>query len=354
MARRTNDVTYFTNDAAHELDGLRRGGPGWWLRGEGDTRDPSSVARVLTSSERSQIRGYDLIVAAPRPLSTLLAIDPLHARGVVDAHRASVRAAVDYLEDRAVVVREQREGQVRERSARWEQIVAFTHGVNRHGEPHLHDHVLLGARPDQEHNVLDARALYAHAPAADALYRASLRHELAARTPWSAWRSFEGVERVVDLDEGYRALWPGHHSERGEKLSWSRDDAIRSWRRDLARFEPLGAVDAPTRGRRVLDEHRFAGAFEGRYDVARRHVVAAWADAATFGQDPRDLIRQIDAMYPRARERGGVYEPTMSVRDARSIAAVREHGPRPLERDQFQLWRERSLETSRMREGRSR
>ena len=46
MARRTNDVTYFTNDAAHELDGLRRGGPGWWLRGEGETRDPGHVAQV--------------------------------------------------------------------------------------------------------------------------------------------------------------------------------------------------------------------------------------------------------------------------------------------------------------------
>ncbi len=354
MARRTNDVTYFTNDAAHELDGLRRGGPGWWLRGEGDTRDPASVARALTTSERSQICGYDLIVAAPRPLSTLLAIDPFHARGVVDAHRASVRAAVDYLEDRAVVVREQRGGEVHDRSATWERVVAFTHGVNRHGEPHLHDHVLVGARPAGERNVLDARALYAHAQAADALYRASLRHELASRTPWSAWRSFEGVERVVELDEGYRALWPGHHAERGEKLSWSRDETIRSWGSDLARFEPLGIVGAPARGRRVLDEHRFAGAFEGRHDVARRHVVAAWADAANFGQDPRELVHQIDVLFPRARERAGVYEPAMSVRDARSLAVVREHGPRPLESAQFQLWRERSLETSRVREGRSR
>lgn len=354
MARRTNDVTYFTNDAAHELDGLRRGGPGWWLRGEGDTRDPSDVARVLTTSERSHVCGYDLIVAAPRPFSALLAVDPFHARGLVDAHRASVRAAVDYLEDRAVGVREQRQGEVSDRAARWESIVAFTHGVNRHGEPHLHDHVLVGARPTGERNVLDARALYAHSMAADALYRASLRHELATRTPWSAWRSFEGVERVVDLDEGYRALWPGHHRERGEKLSWSRDDTLRAWGSDLGRFEPLGAVDAPPRGRAVLDEHRFSGAFEGRYDVARRHVVAAWADAATFGQDPRDLLHQIDVMYPRARERAGVYEPTMSVRDARSLAVVSEHGPRPLESTQFQLWRERSLDTSRVRDGRSR
>jgi len=59
-----------------------------------------------------------------------------------------------------------------------------------------------GRTAEGQRNVLDSRALYAHAHAADALYRTSLRHELEVRTPWSAWRSFEGVERVVGLDEG--------------------------------------------------------------------------------------------------------------------------------------------------------
>jgi hypothetical protein len=36
------------------------------------------------------------------------------------------------------------------------------------------------------------------------------------------------------------------------------------------------------------------------------------------------------------------------------INVVREHGPRPLERGQFAEWRERSLENSRSRAGRSR
>jgi hypothetical protein len=209
MPRRSNDVTYFTRDAALELEGLRGGGPGWWLRGEGDTRDPSDVSRVLVTSERSKVVGYDLIVAAPRPISILLAIDPDHGAGVIGAHRASVRATMDYLEDRALVVRDRRNGHDREESATWESVVAFTHGVNRHGEPHLHDHVLVGAQPEGHSNVLDSRALFAHALAADALYRASLRHELASRTRWTAWRSFEGIERVDGLDEGYRALWWG-------------------------------------------------------------------------------------------------------------------------------------------------
>jgi hypothetical protein len=314
------------------------------------------VSRVLVTSERSKVVGYDLIVAAPRPISILLAIDPSQGAGVIGAHRASVRAAVDYLEDRAVVVRDRSNGHDRDNPAKWESVVAFTHGVNRHGEPHLHDHVLVGARPEGHSNVLDSRALFAHARAADALYRTSLRHEIASRTSWTAWRSFEGIERVVGLDEGYRALWSGHHRDRGEKLSWTRDETVRSWLNDLTRFESLGVVPVTRRERNVLDEHRFAGALDGRDDIARRHLIAAWADAATFGQSPRDLTRQVDEIYPSLRSRGGVYEPTIPVRDARMINVVREHGPRPLERGQFAEWRERSLENSRSRsrDGRSR
>lgn len=354
LPRRSNDVTYFTNDLAQELEGLRDGPPGWWLRGEGDTRVASDVARVLVTSGRSAIYGYDVVIAAPRPFSVLLAVDPEHASGVVAAHRASVRAAMSYLEDRALVVRETRGGDRHQHAASWRSVVSFTHGLNRHGEPHLHDHVLIGARPAGERNVLDSRALYAHAPSADALYRASLRHELNQRTPWSAWRSFEGVEHVLGLDEGYRALWSGHHRDRGEKLTWSRDETTSSWNRDRERFEPMGELAVPPRDRSVLDEHRFSGALEGRRDVARRHVLAAWADAAPFGQKSSDLTRALDALYPRLRAGGGVHEATIGVREARMMNTVRELGPRPLDRSEFDQWRQRSRERSRSRDERSR
>jgi hypothetical protein len=353
LPRRSNDVTYFTNDAAHELDGLRAGGPGWWLRGHGDTRDPRDVARVLETTDRAQVCGYDLVVAAPRPISILVAIDPEHARGVLDAHRASVRCAVDYLEARALVVRDRRGGGDDDVPARWANVVSFTHGLNRHGEPHLHDHVLVGARPEGQRTVLDSRALYAHATAADALYRASLRHELAKRTPWSAWRSFEGVERVVGLDEGYRAIWSGHHRDRGEKLHWDRRTTVEAWAKDARRFEPLSVIVAP-RERDVLDEHGFAGALEGRHDVSRRHVLEAWANAARYGQDPREVHRAIDQLYPTLQGPGGVHERSIGVREARMIGRVRELGPRPLVREEFDQWRQRSRETVRSREGRSR
>ena len=347
LVRRSNDVTYFTNDEANEIAGPRHGPAGWWLRGEGDTTSPRDVSAVLQTTDRSSVHGYDLIVAAPRPISILLAVDPRHADGVVDAHRSSVRASLDYLEQHALVVRERRDGLDRDEAGRWRSVVSFTHGVNRHGEPHLHDHVLVGARPEGSRTVLDSRGLYAHLRAADAVYRASLRYELAERTPWAAWRSFEGIEHVVGLDEGYRALWSGHHAERGDKLHWERRDAVASWNDDLQRFDHHGVKDPPQLHRNVLDEHVFASALEGRHDVGRRHVVEAWANAATFGQDAHALSKGVSSLFPSLEGSRGVRESTIPVREARMTALVRTHGPRPIAERELEQWRQRSREPSR-------
>jgi hypothetical protein len=354
FARRSNDVNYFTRDDALEIDGLRDGEPGWWLRGDGDSHNHSDVAEVFTTSNRSAVIGYDIVVAAPRPISILLAVDPSGAAGVVEAHRQSVHAAIEYLEQHSLVVRDRRFGQDRDESGRWRSIVSFTHGVNRHGEPHLHDHVLVGARPDGANNVLDSRALFAHVTAADALYRSSLRFELPERTKWSAWRSFEGIEHVVGLDEGYRALWGGHHPDRGAKLHWTRSDALDAWSKDLDRFASHGELTPPVRDRSVLDEHAFGGALEGRADVARRHVVQAWSNAATYGNDPAAGTVAINDLYPKLQGGRGVREPTIGVGEARMTKLVREHGARPLSAPELAQWRQRSKDRSRSRSDRSR
>lgn len=354
LVRRSNDLSYFTGDRAAELDGLRSGGPGWWWRGEGDPSELRDVARVLATTPRSSICGYDVIIAAPRPISILIAVDPANAAGVVAAHRVSVAATIGYLEQHALVVRDRRDGEDRDLAGRWLEVVSYTHGLNRHGEPHLHDHVLVGARPADAVNVLDSRALFAHTVAADALYRGSLRYELAQRTPWVAWRSFEGVDHVRGLDEGYRALWGGHHGDRGEKLHWGREETTKHWSRDLDRFQPELVLDSPRRDTNVLDEHSFAGAFEGRREVARRHVIAAWANAAPFGVHPHELEKSVDQLYPSFSGSRGVRESVVGVGEARMISEVRRHGPRPLAAPDLSRWRQRDLEVERSRSVRSR
>ena len=347
VVRRSRDISYLSQDLARELDGVREGPAHWWLRGEGDLASARDVARVLSTSERSAVVGYDLIVAAPRSISTLVAIDAENAPAVVAAHRQAVAHTLDYLEQRALVVRDRRGGDDVEVGARWAHALSFTHGINRHGEPHVHDHVLVGARPQGHSNVLDSRALFAHVAAADALYRSSLRAGVSHTTPYVAWRSFEGVEHVAGLDEGYRVLWGGHHADRGDKRHWTRDEVRQRWASDLARFEEHGTLDLPERSRVELDEHAFRATFEGRDVVARRHVVEAWANAAVFGRGAVQVAASVDDWYPALRDSRGVRETTVSVTHARMIASTRERGPRPLDVAGNDAWRQRSRSLSR-------
>ena len=255
-----------------------------------------------------------------------------------------MRLSVAYLEERALIVRDRRDGMDRDEGGRWRDIVSFTHGLNRHAEPHLHDRVLVGARAESARTVLDSRSLFAHAIAADALYRSTLRYELAQRSPWTAWRSFGGIEHVAELDEGYRALWGGHFAQRGEKILWRRDEVVATWASAASRFQAVGVVAPPLRGANVLDEHSFAGSFEGSTGVMRRHIVLALANAARFGQSASGITRAIDDLYPELHESRGVREVSVSVARARMTQHVREAGPRPLDDEALRDWRHLSRE----------
>jgi TrwC relaxase len=337
--RRTNDVTYFTNDLALELQGLRQGPAEWWLRSPTNQTGPEAVRRVLRTTPRSLVYGYDIVVAAPRTVSVLLALDEDQAPRLIEAHRTSVKAAFQYLEERALVSRDRRNGEDLEISAKWESVVSFTHGINRHREPHLHDHMIVGAHPQSAQGVLDARALVAHLEAADAVYRASLRYEVAQRTSWQPWRSFEGIEHVSGLDEGYRTLWGGHFSERGEKSHPSRSEVTAQWLHDLERFQPEGVVGSPAVSD-SLNEHTFQSAFEGELSLRRRDIVTAWANAAVWGQKYSDLRASIEFFYGVGDERG-LLEEKRSLTEVRMVSEVNKRGPRSLRPDLQYQWQTR-------------
>jgi hypothetical protein len=341
FTRRSADVSYLVRDAALELDGVRRGPAQWAPLGPARTDDPG---RVLDGPP-GHVLGYDLVFAAPRPVSCLLAIgDEAEQRAVVAVHRAAVAGALTYLERRALVVHRRILGESEELPARWGGAVGFTHGVNRAGEPHLHDHVLVGARSREWRRQVDARALVGHLAAADALYRAGLREGVGRDTGRASWRSWRGQEHVAGVDEGVRATWPGRAADREPKRAWSREEILERWRSDLARAELVVAVPTPGRWRDTLDEHAFAGAFEGVGRIARQQVVEAWANAATFGATPVEVERAVDRWYPELAEERGFGTLALSTSRARMLGHVRTQGARPLglDREDHSIPSERS------------
>lgn len=318
ITRRSLDVQYLLDDRALELDGVRDGGPLWHPVGERVPPDD-----VLNSSPRSATTGYDLIVAAPRPISALLAVGSHDEQvQVVRAHRLAVRSAMQYLERHGVVVRRQILGEIDEHRAHWDRSASFTHGVNRAGEPHLHDHVLVGAVAANYRQVIDARVLKDHAYSADSLYRSELRSELNETLDRDVWRSFGGQEYVSGIDESIRALWPGRANESSDKIHWTRSDIHRSWSRDLSQYEAGPEIKPTARDREGLDPHRVQSALSHESHIRRRDVVAALANAYARGQRAALIEESVTRALPelqqdreRAISRSRVREVDLNQRD---------------------------------------
>jgi len=95
-----------------------------------------------------------------------------------------------------------------------------------------------------------------------------------------------------------------------------------------------------------LTKHSFSAQLEGRHDVTRRQVVAAWANAANFGQSTRDVSDTIDRLFPELNQSRGIREQTVGVARARMIGQVRERGARPVRVDELSDWTQRSRERS--------
>ena len=328
FVRRSTDISYLTNDEAGELDGPRDGPALWWPgRGSPDT----APEQVLGSRRRGSVVGYDLVVAAPRALSTLLGVgNNEEQRALVASHRGAVAASLDYLEERALVVRRTILGDAETMCTHWSSSVGFTHGINRAGEPHLHDHVLVPAQAKEYPLAIDGRALQSHLLAADALYRAQLRDAIGATTFRSAWRSFGGIEYVSGIDEGVRMLWPGRAADRLDKKMWSRAETVAQWRDDLKSYEAGPEVKMPTRARDRLNEHAFGAALESRNEIRRSDLVAAWANSATFGATAASVLLSVDHWYPELAKDHGLDGELISRTRARCAQEVSEHGARAL------------------------
>jgi conjugative relaxase-like TrwC/TraI family protein len=147
--------------------------------------DPSSGKRLGRSHDRVKVAGFDLTFCAPKSVSLLHALGASDvAAEVRSGHCQAVGEALSYVERRALAVRR---GTGSERSLLPVDGVAaggFVHRTSRALDPHLHSHVIvanLGRAPDDTWSALDERGVYAHAPAAGALYHTQLRHELTRR-----------------------------------------------------------------------------------------------------------------------------------------------------------------------------
>ncbi|HEV3213157.1 MAG TPA: relaxase domain-containing protein [Acidimicrobiales bacterium] len=301
-----------------------------------------AVEQLLARPVPGGRRALDVIVAAPKPVSVLLATErPDVARRVVALHERAVAAAHGYLVGEGV------DGVPASRDAL---AVGFTHGVNRSLDPHLHTHVLVAARgPDGV--PVDARSLRWRARSADALYLAALRDGLPEAAGRRAWVGRSGTTLVDGVDLGLVAATTtprsrGGQLERGgQKRHPTRAEVRRRWDAQVASCPPIGAVAPPPGRTPAIDEHRFAAAL-GVGLVGHADVVRAWGAACTFGERP-DRLR-LAAALAAPELAAGARRPAVVVADA---VGVRVLGARPRDPAALARWREGRAALGRYLEG---
>jgi hypothetical protein len=166
---------------------------------------------------------------------------------------------------------------------------------------------------------------------------AHLRYALSRDTPYRAWRSFQGIEHVVGIDEGWRSLFGGHHEERGSKKQWDALNIRGRWEIERERWIPEFQVPVPP-WTNHLHEHSFGANLLRKERSARRDLITAWAHAATFGVPGNTVSEAVDLLYPGIAGHRGFAEELRLSRALLSTTLVNERGPRPLEMTALQEW----------------
>jgi conjugative relaxase-like TrwC/TraI family protein len=391
---------YYLADVAAELSFIRASGgpggaalaprqPGQWM-GRGAERldlaggvEGAPLAAVLAgrhpgngrplgSTRPVAVSAFDLTFSAPKSVSLLVALGPPDvAATVLAAHEAAAASAFSYVEQTAIAVRRGAGGDRSLLPVTGATAAAFTHGLSRAGDPHLHTHVVVANRAqgvDGRWSALDSRGLFAHARAAGALYRAHLRFELSERLgvdwvrtaggrseiagiPPLAIGAFSSRRADIEVEVARRGLrsgsarrvaWATTRDEKGDDpaaapLRWrSRAVAL-----GLAGPELSSVWGRPLPAEEGIDERRFAAVLGASPDGApRRVVIEAWAAALDRGAGRRDVEGSVDRWLGGPDGAVGVGEPQRAIAPLLVPAhLVRALGTRPATAAAQDLWR---------------
>jgi len=141
-------------------------------------------AQVLAEGDRQAVAGYELTFTPVKSVSVLGALGgEVVWQEVLDAHRAAVDTALEYVQDHASYSRAGVNG-VRQIDTEGLLIAAFEHRMSRDQDPNIHTHAIVANRvqcADGKWRTVDGRAVYAASVGARAVYEQALEIELAQR-----------------------------------------------------------------------------------------------------------------------------------------------------------------------------
>jgi conjugative relaxase-like TrwC/TraI family protein len=213
--------------------------------------------------------GWDLTFSAPKAVSVLWSQLPDEERALIqEAHFESVKTALGFLEDKAILTRRGKGGQNLEKAKAL--IATFEHGTSRAQDPQLHTHALLMnicQREDGTWGSVSSLSVFQAKMAAGALYRTHLAATLSQEL---------GLEILPD---GTSFTIGGVSKSVCQHFSQRRADI-------LADIEEFGITSAAGAAKVALETR------EAKEEVSRSQLFQDWqaaGDEIGFGR--RDAVR---------------------------------------------------------------
>ena len=283
---------------------------------------PTSGSQLGRAWRADGVTGWDLCFSAPKSVSALWALgDPDVAGQVLSAHRAAVRAALDYLDDHAALSRVGTNG-TRQVGTAGLVAALFPHRTSRAGDPQLHTHALVLNKvrcPDGRWRTLDGHEVFAHKKAAGALYQAGLRAELAHRLGIEFGPvSQHGQADILGIPTELRSCW----SKRATAISVDAAPVLE------AAEEQLGRPLLPAERARIIKTSVLATR-PNKHVEPEPQLRDRWtSEAQQLGWTPERLLNQV---RDTAREAGDARAAREAAKTNQRITWVGPPGLSPAE-----------------------
>ena len=273
-----------------------------------DDRERGSFMAKATRQKTTAVAGYDLTFAPVKSVSTLWALaDRDVAKEIETAHHAAVEATLSWLEKEVLFTRRGRAGLQQVKASG---LIAgmFTHRDARSSDPHLHTHVAVSNKVQDETGrwlAVDGRVLFKANVTLAEMYNTLIESELIARLGVRFENRRSGLDKGVDkrpvreivgVDERLAKTWSKRHS------------AIEARRRELAAAFQSEHGRPPTEGEAVtLAEKAWGQTRQAKHAPrAEADQRAAWlAEAAAIigsEQAVRDMVEDCLGHRPDAQD----------------------------------------------------
>ena len=300
-----------------------------------DDRERGSFMAKVTRQQTTAVAGFDLTFTPVKSVSTLWALaDRDVAQQVEAAHHDAVEATLAWLEQEVLFTRRGRGGLQQVKAAG---LIAgmFTHRDSRASDPHLHTHVAVSNKVQDETGrwlAVDGRVLFKANVTLSEMYNTLLESELIARLGVQFENRSTGVNRgpdkrpvreIVGVDPRLASTWS------------KRDTMIEARRRELAAAFQREHGRPPTEGEAVtLKEQAWAQTRQAKHAPrSEAEQRAAWrteAESILGGSEVVDAM--VDTCLGHASSGVEVTEQWVSDTSGEVVARVAE------DRATWQVW----------------